>query len=761
MLKMSVTARHIALAAFVAASVSSCSVSPSPQQSGTPTAGLDLAGLKRATVLITRDPLDPLAGGWGSGSIVSTDGLILTNAHVAANEAPGLGVLLKSPLGSSLGEPTPKTMYIYTVDGDEPATPTYRADLVLADGYLDLAVLRITALADGTPVDPSTLHLTPVPLGSVDDLVTGVDNIRVFGFPGNADTFRIHFDQGDFENLADDAIAGPKAWINTNNRIQHGNSGGLAADRFGRLIGIPDQTKPETGGTGIEYLLRSVDLAKPLIAAAEAGQSYDPYTLVTKATGTEKAAVAGWAPEGDSAGCVDKPAAAPIAGPRLLRPQVQFDGMTAGDHVIAYLLRGRGDTTQRIDPPIAFRWPKESTQTSGCLLFSWAFDAQHHAFPADSYALLLLVGPNYETKIPITGSEVALGNGETAGAQSPAPDSTSPPATPLPGGWTVRDCPGISVDKWASGSPDGGLLGLNLPTLAMPGDVRDAVKLQIWPGLIPGGTTTLAAADKVARDAAMLWDVSDHWVTVLVGDRYYAFATSQWNPLINNDAGTGYRTNPTGPPCTIPAAEYRLVGLHMFGYDNANARSLRYDWNADGQAVVTDADTGAVIGGGLAPGGTSDVPTTPGPEADQYLLGRITSRNGLVNCAVDRPTDFPHEIAVVSCNKTNSYDAIAFFLLDSGASLDAYIAGRRSLGEGAATDVCGPGWHFGTDPANTVRGDLACSRNSDARLGAVAQIEWTEKGYNIYAFVYKVGGGTALETLWATWIKGGFVDAPR
>ena len=51
-------------------------------------------GLSTSTVLITADRFDPMNTGWGSGSIISEDGLIPMNAHVVANRAPGVSVRL-------------------------------------------------------------------------------------------------------------------------------------------------------------------------------------------------------------------------------------------------------------------------------------------------------------------------------------------------------------------------------------------------------------------------------------------------------------------------------------------------------------------------------------------------------------------------------------------------------------------------------------------------------------------------------------------
>ena len=106
-----------------------------------------------------------------------------------------------------LGPRSPTSFYIYTVQGDDPAQPAFRADLVLADGYLDLAVLRITAHADGTPISGDEIGIAPMPLGSIDDHHAG-DPVTVLGFPGIADSFRVHVSPGHISNLKDDELVG-------------------------------------------------------------------------------------------------------------------------------------------------------------------------------------------------------------------------------------------------------------------------------------------------------------------------------------------------------------------------------------------------------------------------------------------------------------------------------------------------------------------------------------------------------------------------
>ena len=80
----------------------------------------------------------------GSGSIITEDGLILTNAHVVLPE---------------IHFPVDALRISLTHSADELPIPTYFAEVLQADIELDLAVLRITNLLNGDPVQPDTLNL--------------------------------------------------------------------------------------------------------------------------------------------------------------------------------------------------------------------------------------------------------------------------------------------------------------------------------------------------------------------------------------------------------------------------------------------------------------------------------------------------------------------------------------------------------------------------------------------------------------------------
>jgi len=160
----------------------------------------------------------------GSGTIISPDGLILTNAHVAVGDrfyrADRLTIAL-------------------TVAEDKPPVPAYMAEVVQSDAGMDIAVIRIAYDLSGQRIDPSSLDLPFVQLGNSDDLRLG-DPISILGYPGiGGDT--ITLTSGEVSGFTSQAGYGNRAFIKTSATIAGGNSGGLATDADYKIIGIPTQ----------------------------------------------------------------------------------------------------------------------------------------------------------------------------------------------------------------------------------------------------------------------------------------------------------------------------------------------------------------------------------------------------------------------------------------------------------------------------------------------------------------------------------------
>lgn len=206
----------------------------------------------------------------GSGSIIRSDGLILTNAHVAAPESPGL--IEQYGPGDAIADP--EYLLVSLTDGmtDTNSPPEYRARVVAADGDLDAAVIEVYADAEGNELTTEP-DLPTVPLGTSEDLRAG-DDVTVLGFPavaGSGDSITVT--TGVISTVLSDPTLGPRSELDTDARIAPGNSGGMAINNDAELIGIPtaiqfDRTSPVTSGR-----IRSIDVVKPLIETAEAQTS--------------------------------------------------------------------------------------------------------------------------------------------------------------------------------------------------------------------------------------------------------------------------------------------------------------------------------------------------------------------------------------------------------------------------------------------------------------------------------------------------------
>ncbi len=179
--------------------------------------------------------------GVGSGTIISPDGLILTNCHVAAPLLFGV-----SP------DQVPDFDYLgvsLTVRSDQPPQPAYLAEVVVADPILDLAVIRIVRDLDLSPVDAASLNLPWAELGDSDSVEVG-DELNIFGYPGiGGET--ITFTKGVVAGFSLDSAIEGRAWIKTDATIAGGNSGGTAVDEQGYLVGVP--TRAGAGG-GADYV---------------------------------------------------------------------------------------------------------------------------------------------------------------------------------------------------------------------------------------------------------------------------------------------------------------------------------------------------------------------------------------------------------------------------------------------------------------------------------------------------------------------------
>jgi S1-C subfamily serine protease len=244
----------------------------------------------QAVVKITAMYLDngQLKEGWsGSGSIVSQDGLILTNAHVVLPDK---------------FFPVDALIVSLTSQPDQLPVDAYYAEVVQADWLLDVAVIRITTDMNKNAVDRSQLNLPTAPLGDSNQIQLG-DSLLILGYPGIGGG-TITLTRGEVSGFTGEQEFGDRAYIKTSATIAGGNSGGMVVDGQGYIIAIPTQLG--SGGDeqyvdcrviadtnrdgevnsldscvptgGFINALRPIKLAVPLIEAAGRGE----YNIIEK-----------------------------------------------------------------------------------------------------------------------------------------------------------------------------------------------------------------------------------------------------------------------------------------------------------------------------------------------------------------------------------------------------------------------------------------------------------------------------------------------
>ncbi len=170
----------------------------------------------------------------GSGTLVSSDGLILTNAHnVVDNDLCRVDDIVVS----------------LTIRPDEPPVLTYFAEVVNYDLGLDLAVLRINRQIDGRAIMPDTLSLPFVELGDSTQLTLD-STIAVFGYAGIGND-SVTFARGTVLGFIAEPRGGDQAWLKTSATILGTMSGGGAYDAEGRLIGVPT-TAPASSDVALD-----------------------------------------------------------------------------------------------------------------------------------------------------------------------------------------------------------------------------------------------------------------------------------------------------------------------------------------------------------------------------------------------------------------------------------------------------------------------------------------------------------------------------
>ena len=180
---------------------------------------------KRATVFIYQAQTvsnDLIVKCVSTGTIISADGLIITNAHSVVRGSACDGDSLIVSLNVNL---------------NEPPIPKFRAEIATADRGLDIALLKITRELDGRLIAAGSLPLLPfVEIGNANTV--GIDdNITVAGYRdvGNR---AVAIARGTITAFIAEPRGGARTWFKTRAEIPGTMSGGGAYNSAGQLIGI-------------------------------------------------------------------------------------------------------------------------------------------------------------------------------------------------------------------------------------------------------------------------------------------------------------------------------------------------------------------------------------------------------------------------------------------------------------------------------------------------------------------------------------------
>ena len=166
--------------------------------------------------------------------VVRSDGLLVTNNHVIVN--------------TRTGRAYDEIFLSLSSDGETASSPLrFRISPLLINKEYDLVLLRVESAADGNPLSKS-FTFPNIEIGDSRKIKL-LDDLFIIGFPEKGGS-SITVNRGVVEGK--DILA---AWIKTDARVIHGNSGGAAVNNEGQLIGIPtkvvaDEQPVDTNGDG-------------------------------------------------------------------------------------------------------------------------------------------------------------------------------------------------------------------------------------------------------------------------------------------------------------------------------------------------------------------------------------------------------------------------------------------------------------------------------------------------------------------------------
>ena len=179
--------------------------------------------------ILTFDENENSPKGNGSGIILDSEGIIITNSHVI------------------VGSSTIKVKLLSTLN-------TYDAEIIGRDSKTDLAVIKISAEE----------RLTPAELGNSDYVQLG-EQVMAIGNPGGlSGSITGGYVSGLNRMIKTDSTGYEMNCIQTDAAISPGNSGGALVNMYGQIIGITSSKYVNSSFEGLGFAI-TINEAKPII----------------------------------------------------------------------------------------------------------------------------------------------------------------------------------------------------------------------------------------------------------------------------------------------------------------------------------------------------------------------------------------------------------------------------------------------------------------------------------------------------------------
>ncbi len=477
----------------------------------------------------------------GSGTIIDESGLILTNSHVVTRS-----------------EVCPwDELLIATVDTpDLPPQVLFAGVVVADDPALDLAMVRIAERLDGEPV---VENFPAIEVGESATLELG-ERLSILGFPGiGGET--ITFTEGTISGFIEQPGLGVRSWVKTDASIAGGNSGGLAADAEGRIIGVPSRAgtgdvdditdcrlAADTNGDGTidgsdscipigGFIngIRPIDAAADIIAEGRAAEIPDaPVSTTTPPTTTPPTT----APPTTAPPTTAPPTTAPASGVFALNPRFSLQ------------------TNNGLPDPEVFVVPDGSTQ----LCLTWEYE---NFAPGTPFELAWFINGEFNQGSFSSGTNQGDASGEFFGCVT---NPTGLPAGRYEAAWTAGGTPVFNHSIYVGD-------GRAPVTIGLQNNTADPICFVSW-------TPVGAAARGLLRNTAAI-EPGERFQTTLATGRYQTVVGDCAGNIIFRDPDTEFTsdltltppdlTQPQPPPPTPRAAR----SLRSAGASSSRERRWR------------------------------------------------------------------------------------------------------------------------------------------------------------------------------------------